>query len=98
MTAVTAPRSIPRSTIRARPPGFVADLVSVAGRAVRGIPREPAELIPALMIPLFFFVVNVGALQDFSEAGIPELRLQGLPAARWRSSSPSRGSPAPARS
>ena len=71
MTAVTAPRSIPRSTIRARPPGFVADLVSVAGRAVRGIPREPAELIPALMIPLFFFVVNVGALQDFSESGIP---------------------------
>ena len=43
----------------------------MAGRAVRSIPREPGELIPALMIPLFFFVVNVGALQDFSEAGIP---------------------------
>ena len=28
-------------------------------------------MIPALMIPLFFFVVNVGALQDFSEQGIP---------------------------
>jgi len=42
----------------------------VAGRAVRSIPREPGELIPALMIPLFFFVVNVGALQDFSEQGI----------------------------
>ena len=27
-------------------------------------------MIPALMIPLFFFVVNVGALQDFSEQGI----------------------------
>jgi ABC-2 type transport system permease protein len=71
MTAVTMPGTVERSTIRARPPGFVADLVSVAGRAVRSIPREPGELIPALMIPLFFFVVNVGALQDFSEAGIP---------------------------
>ena len=70
MTAVTAPRSVPRSTVRARPSGFVTDLLTVAGRAVRSIPREPGELIPALMIPLFFFVVNVGALQDFSERGI----------------------------
>ncbi|MGK2948561.1 MAG: ABC transporter permease [Acidimicrobiales bacterium] len=70
MTAVTAPTAPPAATIRAREPGFVADLLSVAGRAVRSIPREPAELIPALMVPLFFFVVNVGALQDFSEQGI----------------------------
>jgi len=72
MTAVTTPRPVARSTVRARPPGFGADLVSVAGRALRSIPREPAELIPALMIPLFFFVVNIGALQDFSEQGIPD--------------------------
>jgi ABC-2 type transport system permease protein len=71
MTAVTTPAALERSAIRARPSGFVHDLLSVAGRAVRGIPREPAELIPALIIPLFFFVVNVGALQDFSEQGIP---------------------------
>jgi len=71
MTVATAPAPLERSAIRARPSGFLADLVSVAGRAVRSIPREPAELIPALMIPLFFFVVNVGALQDFSEQGIP---------------------------
>ena len=42
----------------------------MAGRALRSIPREPAEMFPALMIPLFFFVVNIGALQDFSEQGI----------------------------
>jgi ABC-2 type transport system permease protein len=71
MTAVTVPRPLERSAVRARPPGFWADLVSVSGRALRSIPREPAEIIPALMIPLFFFVVNIGALQDFSEAGIP---------------------------
>jgi ABC-2 type transport system permease protein len=73
VTAVTtAHPPVQPSTIRARPPGFAADLVSVAGRALRSIPREPAEMIPALMIPLFFFVVNVGALQDFSEQGIAD--------------------------
>jgi ABC-2 type transport system permease protein len=74
MTAVTTtPEAIRPSTIRARPSGFVADLTSVAGRALRSVPREPAEMIPALMIPLFFFVVNIGALQDFSEQGIAGL-------------------------
>ena len=71
MTAITVHDPLLPSAIRARPSGFVSDLASVAGRAVRAVPREPAELIPALMIPLFFFVVNVGALQDFSEQGIP---------------------------
>jgi ABC-2 type transport system permease protein len=59
-----------RPEIRARRAGFVADLVSVAGRALRSIPREAETIGPALFIPLFFFVVNVGALQDFSEQGI----------------------------
>lgn len=58
--------------IRARKAGFVHDLVSVAGRALRGIPREPEMIVPALLVPLFFFVVNVGALQDFSEQGIAD--------------------------
>lgn len=66
--APTAPLS--RSDIRASRPGFFADLVSVAGRALRSIPREPEMLGPALFIPIFFYVVNVGALQDFSQASI----------------------------
>lgn len=75
MTAVTAPDTtvpLARSDIRARQAGFFADLASVAGRALRSIPREPEMLFPALFIPVFFFVVNVGALQDFSQAGIPD--------------------------
>ena len=56
--------------IRAGKAGFLPDLASVAGRALRSIPREPEMLYPALMIPVFFYVVNVGALQDFSQAGI----------------------------
>jgi ABC-2 type transport system permease protein len=72
-TTVTVPSSglpVGRSEIRARKAGFVADLLSVAGRAVRSIPREPEMLFPALFIPVFFYVVNTGALQEFSEAGI----------------------------
>ena len=57
-----------RSTIRAREAGFWSDLVSVAGRAVRSIPREPESVVPALVVPLFFFVVNIGSLQNITES------------------------------
>jgi len=57
----------PAGTIRARRAGFVADMVSVAGRALRSIPREPESVIPALVVPVFFFVVNIGSLQDLAE-------------------------------
>ena len=67
----TAATPLARSDIEARKAGFVADLISVAGRALRSIPREPEMLGPALFIPVFFYVVNIGALQDFSQAGIP---------------------------
>lgn len=70
MTAVTMPTRPAGEAVRARQTGFVHDLITVAGRALRSIPREPEMIIPALLVPLFFFVVNVGALQDFSEQGI----------------------------
>ncbi len=56
-----------RNIVRARPSGFVRDLITVSGRALRAIPREPETFIPALFIPAFFFIVNVGALQDLTE-------------------------------
>ncbi len=61
------------SNVRARKTSFVADLWSVAIRALRALPREPEVIIPSLIIPLFFFAVNLGALQDFAERGIPGL-------------------------
>lgn len=67
MTA-TAPSRLSRSDVRARPSGFVKDLVTVAKRALRAIPREPEVFAPALFIPAFFFVVNIGALQDLTES------------------------------
>ena len=53
--------------IRARRSNFLRDVVSVAERALRSIPRDVEGVIPAIVIPLFFFVVNVGALQDQTE-------------------------------
>jgi ABC-2 type transport system permease protein len=43
------------------------DLATVARRAVRSVFREPEFFLPALIVPVFFFVVNIGALQDFAE-------------------------------
>lgn len=53
--------------VRARPAGFWRDLASVAGRAVRGVLKEPGQLAIGLIIPMFFFIVNVGALSDVSQ-------------------------------
>ncbi|WP_419840009.1 ABC transporter permease [Candidatus Poriferisodalis sp.] len=49
--------------------GFLTDIATIARRAVRSVLREPEFLGPALIIPVFFFVVNVGALEPFVEAG-----------------------------
>ena len=45
----------------------------MAIRALRALPREPEVMIPSLIIPVFFFAVNIGTLQDFAERGIPGL-------------------------
>jgi ABC-2 type transport system permease protein len=67
-TAAAAPPAVAASTpIRARKAGFTADLISVAGRAIRRLPREPEAIVPALIVPVFFYVVNVGALGSFAE-------------------------------
>lgn len=45
------------------------DLATVAKRACRSVFREPEFFIPAIIVPVFFFVVNIGALQDVAESG-----------------------------
>jgi len=52
----------PRELIRARPAGFLQDLASIAGRALRAVPRDLALVIPPVFIALFFFVVNIATL------------------------------------
>lgn len=50
-----------------QPVGFFGDIATIARRAVRSLLREPEFIGPALVIPVFFFVVNVGALSSFVE-------------------------------
>lgn len=70
------------NAITAKPAGFFSDLWTVAARALRAIPKEPESIIPALIIPLFFFVVNVGALSDISQfAGVDDFLAFQLPVA-----------------
>ncbi len=63
--------SAPHSTIHARSAGFWHDLRAVSLRALRLTWRDPEAFGPALVIPIFFFVVNVGALQSFVEGSLP---------------------------
>jgi ABC-2 type transport system permease protein len=49
--------------IRARRSGYLRDVRTVAGRALRQVPREPASVLPAVFVPAFFYAVNLGALE-----------------------------------
>jgi len=70
------------NSVHAKPAGFWSDLLTVAGRALRAIPREPEAIIPAIIIPLFFFIVNVGALSNVSSfAGIADYKAFQIPVA-----------------
>jgi ABC-2 type transport system permease protein len=70
------------SLIKAKPAGFFSDLWTVAARALKAIPKEPESIIPALIIPLFFFVVNVGSLSDVSSlVGVDDFLAFQLPVA-----------------
>ncbi len=71
--ATAAPRRAAGSPIRARRTSFLADVWSVAIRSLRALPREPEVIIPSLIIPVFFFAVNIGTLEDFAQRGIAGL-------------------------
>ncbi len=42
------------------------DLTSIAGRALRAVPRDPAAVAPPVFIALFFFVVNIATLKELT--------------------------------
>jgi ABC-2 type transport system permease protein len=56
--------------VRARPAPAVIDVLSIAGRALRAVPRELETVIPPIFIALFFFIVNIGTLQRLTESHI----------------------------
>lgn len=53
-----------------RDPSFLHDVVTVAVRGLRSIPRDPEVVVPSLVIPAFFFFVNIGAFEQLIEAGM----------------------------
>ncbi|MDO8362878.1 MAG: ABC transporter permease [Actinomycetota bacterium] len=57
--------------VHPRAAGFFTDWRTVSLRALRLTWRDPEAFGPALIIPVFFFVVNVGALQTFVEGSFP---------------------------
>jgi ABC-2 type transport system permease protein len=71
--STTAAITLRPSTIRARRPGFVRDVLSIAGRALRALPRDTESVVPPVFIALFFFLVNIGTLQKLTESNIPGL-------------------------
>ncbi len=82
MTAIDVPVLQP-SQIRAQRAGFVADTASIAGRALRSVTRDFEFVIPALVIPVFFYFVNVGSLSNLTDAAAPgfDYKAFQLPAA-----------------
>ncbi len=65
----------------AAPAGLVSDVAAITGRAIRGILREPELFVFALIIPVFFFVVQIGALGKVAKDafGIPSYAAFQLP-------------------
>jgi ABC-2 type transport system permease protein len=59
------------SVARARPAGMLHDVVAIAGRALRAVPRDVEAIIPPIFIAIFFYVVNVATLQNITQASIP---------------------------
>ena len=77
MTSTTAQREV-----IAKHTPFFKDIMTVARRAIRGVLREPEFLIPALVIPVFFFIVNTGSLSEISDfAGVGDYKAFQLPVA-----------------
>jgi len=66
LTQPTAPASR-RTVPEPRPAGFVADVVAIAGRALRGVTRDLEAVTPPIFIALFFFLVNIATLQRLTE-------------------------------
>jgi ABC-2 type transport system permease protein len=72
-TLSTPPAAVPPAgpgTTLARESGFARDVVAIAGRALRSLPREPEAVVPPVFIAIFFFVVNIATLQKLTERNI----------------------------
>jgi ABC-2 type transport system permease protein len=70
MTVTAATLRHQAAAVEPRAAGFFADTATIAGRALRAIPRDVETVIPPIFIALFFFLVNIGTLSDLTEGQI----------------------------
>ena len=56
--------------VRARPAGALRDIATIAGRSLRAVPRDLEAVIPPVLIAFFFFVVNIGTLENLTQGSI----------------------------
>ena len=45
-------------------------MFSIAGRALRAVPRDLEAIIPPIFIAIFFFIVNIGTLENLTQNNI----------------------------
>jgi ABC-2 type transport system permease protein len=65
--SAAAPTARAEPQTLAAPAGLLSDVIAITTRSIRGILREPELFVFALIIPVFFFVVQLGALGDVAE-------------------------------
>jgi ABC-2 type transport system permease protein len=58
------------AVVRARPAGALHDVLSIAGRALRAVPRDLEAIVPPIFIAIFFFIVNIGTLENLTQNNI----------------------------
>jgi ABC-2 type transport system permease protein len=65
---IDAPR--PDAVVHARPAGRLHDVLTIARRSLRAVPRDLQAIIPPVFIAFFFFVVNIGTLENLTQHNI----------------------------
>jgi ABC-2 type transport system permease protein len=64
--------------IEPRPAGFAHDVATVAGRALRAVPRDAEIIVPPIFIAIFFFLVNIATLKKVTESGISDFDIKAF--------------------
>jgi ABC-2 type transport system permease protein len=70
VNSIITTTTIQPSAVRPRQAGFTRDVIAIAGRALRALPRDVEAVVPPVFIALFFFVVNIGTLQKLTQRNI----------------------------
>lgn len=72
-SSATSGSATPGSTDHTRNRGFWGDLAAVANRSLRQLPSDTPAIVPALIVPVFFYAVTIGALSELSNFAALEI-------------------------